>query len=176
MTQLISNIAITHIASLFILSGAAKLFAVKQFLHYVIQFKILPRKASLLFGSLLPVFEITGGFLLLQQQTWNSGAAILALLLLGFGIGILKVLNSGKIIQCGCYGKWLNTETDYFTLCKTVYLFLLLLFVSYTIPGYGISLSPVSAAAGILLTVLLIISNAVWQAHKNTSRQLRQKT
>ena len=176
MHEVLSNMLIVHIASLFIIAGIAKLIFLKQFLQYAIDFNVLPRGPTLFTGFLIPFFEVIGGFLLLQQTTWNSGVAILILLLLGFGYSILQQIKSARTVSNGFYGKWLKTDTDYFTFGKIVYLFFLLLYVSHTIPRIGINLSFYPVMTGLILTLFLIIAHKVWQLTKNTSRKQRKNS
>ena len=175
MYEILSNVLIVHIASLFIIAGIAKLIFLKQFLQYAINFNVLPRGPTLFIGILIPFFEIIGAFLLLQQTTWNIGVAILILLLLAFGYSILQLIKSEKTIHSCCYGTWLKADTDYFTFGKVVYLFFLLLYVGHTIPRIGINLSFYPVMTGLILTLFLIIAHKVWQLTKNTSRKQRNK-
>ncbi|WP_078594793.1 MauE/DoxX family redox-associated membrane protein [Evansella clarkii] len=169
------NILIIHTASFFILTGTAKLFSLKQFLLYTADFQILPRPLSYAAGSLIPILEIGGGFLLLNYGWWNMGAAILLVLLTLFGFSLLKIINSGRKIRCGCYGKWLAAEADIFSLGKAIYFFFLLLLVSASVPSTGIHLSIPAIVTGFLLTLLVIAAQKMWQLYQQNKQQLQNK-
>ncbi|MDQ0256829.1 hypothetical protein J2S74_004251 [Evansella vedderi] len=168
------SIIMFHLVSLFIFSGMGKLLSLKDFVHHIINFEVLPKRLSLLYASLIPFLEILGAVFLLFDPTRMYGLAIILSLLISFSYGILRILKSGKKTNCNCYGKWMDTKVDYFTLGKVIYLlgltvFILLLYLN------GLVYSSANIGIGLFLTLLTLAAHKVWQVYKETMRQLKNK-
>ena len=67
-------------------------------------YRLLPEVAAQVVGAGLPMVEVLLGILLLVGAGVRAGAAISAVLMLAFLIGIGSAWARGLQIDCGCFG------------------------------------------------------------------------
>src|SRR4051812_49096998 len=70
----------------------------------------------------LPLAELTAGVLLVVAPTARSGAALAALLLMAFIIGISSALRRGQAPACHCFGQISSQPAGAETLTRNVVL------------------------------------------------------
>ncbi|MDG5786178.1 MauE/DoxX family redox-associated membrane protein [Evansella sp. AB-P1] len=170
----LNSIIIAHVATFFFISGFMKVLSLKAFLQFVIEFKVLPKKLSILVGSLIPFLEIIASITFFFQQTWKFGIGLIFGLIIIFAYGVTQAIHSKRKIHCGCYGKWLNTEVDFFTLGKQMYLLLLALFITFSIPLHSVDHSILSIISGFLMTVIAMATHFIWHNYRKNVSYLRK--
>ncbi|MFB4166079.1 MauE/DoxX family redox-associated membrane protein [Alteribacillus sp. JSM 102045] len=171
----IGIIIVFHIASLFFISAIAKLTSLKQFLQFVLDFNVLPARIAIVFGMLIPFLEFLGAAFLMIEHTHLYGGAILSFLLITFLYAIIHVLQSGEQISCGCYGRWFDFKVNQFTLGKAVYLLFLIIITIIVTPIYNGEYSVFFIVMGMILTLLLLVTEKMWQIHIQTMEHLHKK-
>ena len=67
-------------------------------------YQLLPQGLATQVGHLLPILELVVGAVLLLGVLTRFGAAVSALLLLAFIVGMASVWARGITISCGCFG------------------------------------------------------------------------
>lgn len=174
MTSLFFSVIVVHLASLFLLSGIGKLQSLSSFRQAFIAYGVLPKRRSIFAANFIPIMEITAVFFLLFHVTRITGMALIFILLLGFLYGVRKILQSKKQVNCSCYGKWLDSDVDGFTLWKIIYLGCIVLTGSTFYFHADYLYSPFTIGAGITYTILLLCAEKTWHHHRVAMDQLKR--
>nr|WP_188725204.1 MauE/DoxX family redox-associated membrane protein [Lentibacillus populi] len=156
----------------FFLSGFLKIVSIKQFSSLVLEYRVLPKRISIIVGYIVPFLEVAFAFLILFSKTFIFGVLGIQCLLLSFGYAILNVIKNKRIIACGCYGKFLDAKADNFSLLKILLISLINVFV-LVVPksvNFGIE----QYIAGFSLIFFLIIIQKLWSYHKSTVDLLKK--
>ncbi|WP_343784643.1 MauE/DoxX family redox-associated membrane protein [Alkalibacillus silvisoli] len=170
---MIFNWTVWWIIITFMASSIPKIFSLKYFIHLVDQYDILPKYLALLYGVFLPFVEVLGAGLLLSNTTFFYGIIVLQIILLSFAYAVYHVISNNKILTCGCYGRFLDAKVDKFTLNKIITLFLLATLSLYLSTQYEVQYSLHYIGMGIFLTLLLLLSQWIWNFHQDALRILR---
>ncbi|MCV2395063.1 DoxX family membrane protein [Actinotalea sp. M2MS4P-6] len=93
-------------------AGLAKVGDLPASVRAVRAFELLPEALAKPVGYGLPVLEIALGVLLLVGLLTRYAAAVVALLMVAFIIGISAAWARGLAIDCGCFGGGGPTEPD----------------------------------------------------------------
>ena len=93
-------------------SGLAKVGDLAASVRAVRAFELLPESLAQLVGYALPVVEIVVGLLLVVGLLTRYAAAVVALLMLAFIVGIVSAWARGLAIDCGCFGGGGAIEPD----------------------------------------------------------------
>ena len=88
----------------FLTAALPKLRNPRAFALIVVEYRVLPLRASLLYARLLPPLELLATLLLLAGITVRWAAALLAALLASFCVAIALNLVHGRKLDCGCFG------------------------------------------------------------------------
>ncbi|MZQ80589.1 hypothetical protein GQF01_00260 [Paenibacillus sp. 5J-6] len=168
MQTLVSSIQI-GLCLLFLISAVMKLIDLSTFVDLVQKYEVLPSRLSTLYGYTAPVIELAAGFMLLFAVTYYLGAVIILLLLLSFGYAVQTAIQKEKDISCGCYGKWLDSQADKFTLIKIFILILIdaLLFVIHPADNPFSLPSLVFGAVG---TVIFLVMQILWNYNQQNMK------
>ncbi|MCZ8519459.1 MULTISPECIES: MauE/DoxX family redox-associated membrane protein [Paenibacillus] len=154
---------------IFLLSAVMKLRDLSAFLQLAADYEVLPRRLSAVYGVLTPFLEIAGALMLLFPVTRIAGASLLLALLASFGGAVLAVILSGREVSCGCYGKWMESKADGFTLVKIV-LLLLLLVTLLLFPEEAMRLSWPSITLGLLLALVFFLLQMIWNYYQENMK------
>ncbi|MFA9559737.1 MauE/DoxX family redox-associated membrane protein [Evansella sp. AB-rgal1] len=174
MLSYINGFIIIHLTFLFFLSALGKLFSLRQFNTFVNEYKILPRRLTNIISPLIPLLELLGALLILLSHTVWFGLVLLAILVLVFITTILFILKEKRDVYCGCYGRWINAKVDLYTLFKNIYLSCLIIFLSLSIPSFGINYSFISVLTGGIVTAILLSTHYYWQIYKERLKKLHE--
>lgn len=85
-------------------AGLAKVTDLPASVRAVRAFELLPEVLAKPVGYGLPILEITIGLLLVLGLLSRYAGAVVALLMLGFVVGIASAWARGLAIDCGCFG------------------------------------------------------------------------
>ncbi len=85
-------------------AGALKITDLDASVRAVRAYRLLPEIAAQVVGAGLPVVEILLGLLLVVGAGVRGAAAVSALLMLAFVVGIAAAWARGLRIDCGCFG------------------------------------------------------------------------
>jgi uncharacterized membrane protein YphA (DoxX/SURF4 family) len=85
-------------------AGALKITDLDASVRAVRAYRLLPEIAAQVVGAGLPVVEILLGLLLVVGACVRAAAAVSALLMLAFVVGIAAAWARGLRIDCGCFG------------------------------------------------------------------------
>jgi uncharacterized membrane protein YphA (DoxX/SURF4 family) len=100
----LSTLARLVLGAVWIAAGAAKLPDLAESVRAVRAYRLLPETLVPLVGAGLPLLEVALGILLILGLGTRVGAAVSAVLMLAFVIGIASVWARGLRIDCGCFG------------------------------------------------------------------------
>lgn len=100
----VSLVARLVMAGVWLVAGYVKFSDPAGTVRAVRAFQLLPESVVPAFGHLLPVAEIVVGACLLAGVLTRGVAAISAVLLIAFIVGISAAWARGLEIQCGCFG------------------------------------------------------------------------
>jgi putative oxidoreductase len=93
------------IAALFLFAAIAKLIDPSSFAQQIGNYQLTPWPVTAALSVLLPALELCVGICLLLGR-WESGALIwLAILLMIFSGALLSAIVRGLSIDCGCFGR-----------------------------------------------------------------------
>ncbi|WP_054636070.1 MauE/DoxX family redox-associated membrane protein [Thalassobacillus sp. C254] len=165
------------LSSFFIISALTKLSSLRHFIKLNVNVAYIPTKYRSFFLSLLPFLELAGALLLVNRRTFFLGWILVTVLLLLFLIHTIVIVLSRKSVTCGCYGKYIKSRIDHFTLLKTSFLLFLsglilpLVFLEATFWGF----TPAPFLLGLSLTLILLISQIAWTSHQETMMQIKKK-
>jgi uncharacterized membrane protein YphA (DoxX/SURF4 family) len=93
------------VGGVWIVAGLLKLPDPAGSVRAVRAYELLPEAVVPTVGHLLPVVEVTLGVLILLGLLTRVAAAVSALLLVAFIVGISAAWARGLQIDCGCFGK-----------------------------------------------------------------------
>ncbi len=100
----VSTVLRLALSAVFLWAGAAKIGDLPASVRAVRAFELLPELLARPVGYGLPVLEIAVGLLLLGGLLTRYAAALSALLMVTFLIGIVGAWSRGLAIDCGCFG------------------------------------------------------------------------
>lgn len=108
----VSTVVRLVLAGVCLWAGLAKVGDLPASVRAVRAFEIVPEVLAKPVGYGLPVLEIALGVLLLVGLLTRWAAAVVALLMLAFAIGIAAAWARGLSIDCGCFGGGGPTDPD----------------------------------------------------------------
>jgi uncharacterized membrane protein YphA (DoxX/SURF4 family) len=100
----LSTAARLLLGTVWLVAGASKITDLDDSVRAVRAYRLLPETAAQVVGAGLPVVELLLGVLLVVGAGVRAAAAISAVLMLAFVIGIASVWARGLRIDCGCFG------------------------------------------------------------------------
>jgi uncharacterized membrane protein YphA (DoxX/SURF4 family) len=100
----LSTAARLLLGTVWLVAGASKITDLDASVRAVRAYRLLPETAAQVVGAGLPVVELLLGVLLVAGAGVRAAAAISAVLMLAFVIGIASVWARGLRIDCGCFG------------------------------------------------------------------------
>lgn len=173
----ILSILIIFISSFFVISGMPKLVNIKASVALTIDYNLLPKKIASVFGVILPFAEITLGITLFFNEFRLHACIGLLLLLFCFYVAVKHVMNTGKELSCGCYGKLIDSKVDKFTVFKILLLGIVISIITLTTVlseiTTQIDIGGVTVI-GISLSVTLFLFQYLWTTNKNSREILRK--
>lgn len=92
------------VGTIWVVAGVLKLPDPHENVRVVRAYDLLPERVVPLVGHGLPVLEILVGLCLLLGLLTRVAAAVSALLLVAFVIGVASAWTRGLSIECGCFG------------------------------------------------------------------------
>jgi Methylamine utilisation protein MauE len=170
--EVLFNVTVYFLFCMLVVSSIPKIMNIKHFINLVKEYDFLPPTVLKIYGVILPFAELACAILLLIKGTTLYAAAIIITLLFSFLIGVLYMLNSDKIITCGCYGKFLDAKVSPFTVGKIVILMVASLIIIYFSKETNLETTFLPIVSGALLTILLLASEMVWSKHKHATEIL----
>lgn len=110
--QWLGVLARALVGGVWLVAGALKIPDPTESVRAVRNYRILPEDVVPLVGHALPVLEILVGVCLLVGLLVRANAALSAVLLLAFIVGIASAWSRGLSIECGCFGGGGGTLED----------------------------------------------------------------
>jgi uncharacterized membrane protein YphA (DoxX/SURF4 family) len=92
------------LGAVWLVAGASKITDLDASVRAVRAYRLLPETAAQVLGAGLPVVELLLGVLLVVGAGGRAAAAVSAVLMLAFVVGIASVWARGLRIDCGCFG------------------------------------------------------------------------
>jgi uncharacterized membrane protein YphA (DoxX/SURF4 family) len=92
------------LGAVWLVAGASKITDLDASVRAVRAYRLLPETAAQVLGAGLPVVELLLGVLLVVGAGVRAAAAVSAVLMLAFVVGIASVWARGLRIDCGCFG------------------------------------------------------------------------
>jgi uncharacterized membrane protein len=169
MVLLITSIQVS-IFLIFILSAVLKLKDMSAFANSVLEYRLLPKPLSLLYAWVAPFAEIAAGVLILFPALVQLGSLLLFALLISFFYAVSYVMIKKLDVECGCYGKWLESRADGFTLGKIIALTGMTAAMFIYVPAVGSKYDIISILLGIALSAVFFAMQMLWnffQDNKN---------
>lgn len=174
MSMNLFSVITFHLASVFFLSGLAKLISFKIFQQVVVDYRLTSTKLAIIIGSVIPWIEIIAALFLLYETTWLSGATVLLLLLLLFAYAAIMILRSEQTVSCGCYGRLMDAKVDAFTLGKIGYLIFLVGTGFFFLHKGSVHHTVPAVITGVSLTLLVLVIQSAWQQYQDNMDRLRK--
>jgi uncharacterized membrane protein YphA (DoxX/SURF4 family) len=91
------------LGSVFLISGAEKLGALKTFGHAIANYEILPEPLANIAGLLFVWAELVVGILMIAGAVIRGSALLTSGMLVVFLIAIISAIARGLDIDCGCF-------------------------------------------------------------------------
>jgi uncharacterized membrane protein YphA (DoxX/SURF4 family) len=110
--QWLGVLARALVGGVWLVAGALKIPDPTESVRAVRNYRLLPEAVVPLVGHALPVLEILVGLCLLVGLLVRANAALSAVLLLAFIVGIASAWSRGLSIECGCFGGGGGTLED----------------------------------------------------------------
>ncbi len=110
--QWLGVLARALLGGVWLVAGALKIPDPTESVRAVRNYRLLPEAVVPLVGHALPVLEILVGLCLLVGLLVRANAALSAVLLLAFVVGIASAWSRGLSIECGCFGGGGGTLED----------------------------------------------------------------
>ena len=110
--QWLGVLARALLGGVWLVAGALKVPDPTESVRAVRNYRLLPEAVVPLVGHALPVLEILVGLCLLVGLLVRANAALSAVLLLAFVVGIASAWSRGLSIECGCFGGGGGTLED----------------------------------------------------------------
>ncbi|WP_053363458.1 MauE/DoxX family redox-associated membrane protein [Bacillus sp. FJAT-27251] len=171
----IVNVLLTMVFTVFAISSLPKLISLKHFAKLVADYQIVPRKASMIIGFTLPFFEVLSCIFLFADGFILTASFAFLLLLIAFSFAVFKSLAAGKKIHCGCYGKFIDSEADSFTIFKLISLLvsMVIVLISFTfVPMENLKFE--FHIIGFALGLMLLVLQILWTSHRRRLQILSQ--
>jgi uncharacterized membrane protein YphA (DoxX/SURF4 family) len=92
------------LGAVWLAAGASKITDLDASVRAVRAYRLLPETAAQIVGAGLPVVELLLGTLLIVGAGVRAAAAVSAVLMLAFDVGIASAWARGLQIDCGCFG------------------------------------------------------------------------
>lgn len=92
------------LGGVWLVAGASKITDLDASVRSVRAYRLLPETAAQVVGAGLPVVELLLGVLLVVGAGVRAAAAVSAVLMLAFVVGIASAWARGLRIDCGCFG------------------------------------------------------------------------
>jgi uncharacterized membrane protein YphA (DoxX/SURF4 family) len=92
------------LGAVWLAAGASKITELDASVRAVRAYRLLPETAVQIVGAGLPVVELLLGTLLIVGAGVRAAAAVSAVLMLAFVVGIASAWARGLQIDCGCFG------------------------------------------------------------------------
>ncbi len=92
------------VGTIWVVAGVLKLPDPHENVRVVRAYDLLPERVVPVVGHGLPVLEILVGLCLLLGLLTRAAAAVSALLLVAFVVGVASAWARGLSIECGCFG------------------------------------------------------------------------
>ncbi|GIM95787.1 MauE/DoxX family redox-associated membrane protein [Paractinoplanes toevensis] len=99
----ISTVARLGLSAVFLVAGALKITDLDESARAVNAYRLMDYDTAKVIGAIQPFLEIAVGLLLLIGLAVRLSAAIAALLLVVFIVGIISAWARGLQIDCGCF-------------------------------------------------------------------------
>ncbi|WP_100399012.1 MauE/DoxX family redox-associated membrane protein [Bacillus sp. FJAT-44742] len=165
------------LSSFFIISALTKLSSLRHFITLNVNVDYIPTKYRSFFLTLLPFLELSGALLLVNRQTFFLGWILVTVLLLIFFFHTIVIVLSRKSAACGCYGKYIKSRIDRFTLLKTSFLLFLsgLILPLVLLEDTFLAFTPASLIMGFSLTLILLVSQIAWTSHQETMMLIKKE-
>lgn len=100
----LSTAARLLLGGVWLVAGASKIADLDASVRAVRAYRLLPETAAQVVGAGLPAVELLLGVLLVVGAGVRAAAAVSAVLMLAFVVGIASAWARGLRIDCGCFG------------------------------------------------------------------------
>lgn len=104
LSNIVSAVCRFGLAAVWLISGYLKFIDPVGTKKSVEAYELFPMDLAHMIGTVLPLFELALGILLLLGVFLRPVAAVSALMFLAFAIGIGSAWARGLTIDCGCFG------------------------------------------------------------------------
>lgn len=169
MEMLLSSLQVC-ICLVFISSALMKLKDMPAFVELVSEYRVVPKLLSVLYAWAAPFVElVAGGFILLPAFA-RLGSGLVILLLLSFFYAVAKVISQKRSIDCGCYGKWLESKADAFTLGKIIVLVIFAVIILLFSPVFGSQYDILSIMLGVFLSAFYFLMQMIWNYFQQNNK------
>lgn len=104
LALIVSALGSALLAGVFFAAALPKLRHSRAFAMTVVDYRVLPVRASLVIARVLPPLELLAVLLLLAGIAVRASALLLVLMLVSFIIAVAINLARGRDLDCGCFG------------------------------------------------------------------------
>lgn len=158
---------------IFLISSVPKLANIKKFVDGVIEYRVVPRKLSVMYGYTLPVIELFASILIIFHASSFYGFMMTLLLLISFLIADIMVIKSKRVVTCSCFGNFLESQVDIFSLYRNGVLIVMnILAIGLTFSQH-FTVSMASLVLGVVIVILYFLSQKLWNDSKKNMKLLK---
>ena len=112
------------LAALFLFAGIAKLADPAEFTQQIVNYQLVPWPVAACFAVFLPALELCLGVCLLLGRLESGALLWVAILLATFTGALLSAMVRGLDIDCGCFGRAVETTGTIFPFVRNLGLLL----------------------------------------------------
>lgn len=120
---------------IFLVSSLSKIFTIEEYFETIYEFRILPELLIFFCGYLIILAEYILGIFLLFNKTAKIAASGLIVLILFFLTAIVINLIRGNIVECGCFGNYLEEKIGWSILLRDFIILGLLYIINKNSPN-----------------------------------------
>lgn len=173
MLELVGSILKVVFLLIFLISSIPKLANIKKFVDSVIEYRVVPRKLSVLYGYTLPFIELIASILIIFHTSSFYGLLMTLLLLSTFLIADIMVIKSKRFVTCACFGNFLESQVDIFSLYRNGALIVLnVLAIGLTFSQHS-TFSVASSVLGVVIVFIYFLSQKIWNDYKKNMKLLK---
>lgn len=99
----LATVARLGLGTVWLVAGATKVDDLDASGRAVVAYRLLPFDAAMAYGAVQPFLEIALGLMLILGIATRLAAAVSAVLLIAFIVGIVSAWARGLRIDCGCF-------------------------------------------------------------------------
>ncbi|MGO4789917.1 MauE/DoxX family redox-associated membrane protein [Paenibacillus sp. 2KB_20] len=172
MLEFLTNVMKLTLILIFLISSITKLSNLKNFVNGVIEYNVVPRNLSRFYGYSLPFIELVSSVMIFFHKSSYYGLALTLLMLVSFFIAVSKVIKSKRVITCSCFGNFLDSKVDLFSIYRIGALIVLNVLAIILSILYSSNFSATSLIFSVVIVLIYLLSQIIWNEYRKNIKLL----